>query len=75
MRQWIVMLQVSSRTEFPTIFVFEGSGGEGKELEDRIRGLFEEKKIVNFVFEPYRHPYRYERANTLLDTILRAGHG
>lgn len=66
MRQWIVLIQVKSRREYPELFVFEGSSEEAKELEDRIRALFDAGKIKNFAFQPIRGPFRYEHADEIL---------
>jgi hypothetical protein len=52
MGTWIVQIRRRSRREFPTTLWFQGSPEEARELEGRVRALFEAGAIKDFLFEP-----------------------
>lgn len=69
MRLWIIAIQYKSRKEYPSFFLFEGSTEEGRELEERIRRLFDAGKIKDFAFEPISKSSRFERVSAFLDDV------
>lgn len=72
MRLWVILLRVKSRTEYPTIFLFEGTSDEGNEIEQQIRSLFERGLIKDFAVQPIRGPESY---SFMIEHLMRLEDG
>lgn len=52
MRNWVVQIRRKSRKELPSTFWLQATDDDARELEKRIRRMFEQGQIKDFLFEP-----------------------
>jgi hypothetical protein len=73
MNLYIVMVRKKDRLEFPEYWLLKATPDEAKDLEERIRELFDDGIIKDFFFQPIKGTEGYHDVHDALDVIQYYG--